>query len=138
VYQLKTFCLSTDNAGCTFCELSNILPVCKETISHLFWDCTKTNLPLLNAIQFYLNVNVTKRQFFIGEPFEVQNEIKTCLLSLFNVKKYVIWEFKWQKKIPTVNLFLSRVNSIWTGIVLCNKELKRCVQNSNLFNNMQR
>jgi hypothetical protein len=126
------------NAGCTFCEMRLNLPVCKETVSHLFWDCATTNESVNYALNYFLSFNVTKIQFFTGEITTNNNLLKTGILSLFNVMQYVTWEFKWQKKLPAKSLFLTRVCTIWTGIILSSPTLKRCISNSNLFNNMQR
>jgi hypothetical protein len=126
------------NAGCTFCEMKLNLSVCKETVGHLFWDCATTNESVIYAIKYFLNFNVTKVQFFTGEITANNNLLKSCVLSFFNVMQYVTWEFKWQKKLPAKSLFLTRVCTIWTGIYLCSPKLKRCILNSNLFNDMQR
>jgi zinc-binding in reverse transcriptase len=126
------------NAGCTFCELKSNLPACKETIAHLFWDCTATNEAVTHALTYFLNFDVNKTEFFTGEIAAPSNKIKSCILSLFNVMQFITWEFKWQKKLPSKNLFLSRVITIWTGSVFCSSKLKHCILNSNLFNNMQR
>jgi hypothetical protein len=41
--------------GCTFCSVNKLLPVPRETFSHLFFDCPESSATLVQFEQKYLN-----------------------------------------------------------------------------------
>jgi hypothetical protein len=64
--------------------------------------------------EMFGNVQVTKEIFFTGifENNTGTAEIQELNLTIFNIIKFVIWEFKWAKKNLDRNSFTYRVNPL--------------------------
>jgi hypothetical protein len=121
---------------CTFCIIKKNLPAPKETIEHLFWYCPDVNSSISASIEKTINGPVGKDFFFTGSV-DNNNFCKAAIIY-FDIVKYVIWELKCQKKIPTKSNCEYRIKFLWESALFSNKKIKRIAINSNHFLPMQR
>jgi zinc-binding in reverse transcriptase len=129
------------NQACDFCIIKKNLPAPKESIQHLFWDCEISNRLLQYAINEIFGLTpATKNFFFTGwnaDPVIRQSNINLNL-TIFDIMKYVLWEFKWSKKVPDNLSFSYRIKYFLNLAFNCNKKLKMAAYNTNLFYLIQR
>jgi zinc-binding in reverse transcriptase len=126
---------------CDFCSRKKIFPPPKETILHLFWFCPVLETPLSYILsEMFGNVLVTKDTYFTGifENNPGNDETQELHLIIFNVIKYVIWEFKWSKKTPDRNSLAYRVKFYLNLVFRSSKKIKNIAINTNLFYLAQR
>jgi hypothetical protein len=89
------------NQACDFCIIKKNLPAPKESIQHFFWDCEISNRLLQYAINEIFGPNFATKDFFFtgrnADPVIRQSKINLNL-TILDIMKYVLWEFKWAKK----------------------------------------
>jgi hypothetical protein len=79
--------------------------VAAETLEHLFFSCplTQKMLHKLKEKYFY-EFDIHRENFFWGIVSENERE-NICATILFDIFRYLIWQAKLEKKIPTVSQF---------------------------------
>ena len=92
---------------CDFCA-SNV-----ETLEHLFWECSHTQL-LWNGIITFLErnqikVKIQKKDVFLGISKKI-TDINTLNYIIILVKQY-IFKMKYANRIPTSNMFINYFNN---------------------------
>jgi hypothetical protein len=118
-----------------------IFPAPKETLIHLFWYCPVLETALGNTmIEIFGNVRVTKEIFFTGifDNNTGTTDTQELNLTIFNIIKYVIWEFKWSKRNPDRNSFTYRVKYFLNLVFRTSRKIKNIAINTNLFYLAQR
>jgi hypothetical protein len=97
-------------AGCTFCTLTNTRPVPKETIQHLFYFCPTTTTFITSFYDKYLcNFLLSPATFFLANISGNEKENRAINLT-FDVFRYVLWQFKLEKKIPKFTTLNTEMN----------------------------
>ncbi len=88
-------------AGCTFCSLTNTRPVPKETVQHLFYYCP-TTAPIITYFydKYLCNFLISPTTFFLANVSSIEKENRPLNITL-DVLRYVLWQYKLEKKIPT-------------------------------------
>ncbi len=109
------------DAGCTFCSLTNNRPVPKETVQHLFYYCP-TTAPLIT--QFYdkhlCNFLISPSTFFLANVSIIEKENHPLNIT-FDVFRYVLWQYKLEKKIPNGIIFINDLE-YQMGIIMATSE----------------
>jgi hypothetical protein len=121
---------------CDFCCRKKIFPAPKESIIHLFWFCPVLENPLSFILsELFGNAVITKETFFTGifENIIGNNDTHELHLIIFNLIKYVIWEFKWSRKTPDRNSFAYRVKFYLNLVFRSSSKIKNIAINTNLF-----
>jgi hypothetical protein len=106
-----------------------------ETFSHLFFFCPTVNA-LLTALvnKFLQNQELTAQQYFLSNVS--QNEQDNNLHALFfDLVRYLIWQSKLVKKIPTISNLLAELEYHLNIILGTNKKVMEQINNCNLFQN---
>ncbi len=97
-------------AECTFCTLTNTRPVPKETIQHLFYFCPTTTPIITYFYDKYLcNFLVSPATFFLANVSSNEKENRVLNIT-FDVFRYVLWQYKLEKKIPKFTTFNTEMN----------------------------
>jgi hypothetical protein len=93
------------NAGCTFCTINNDRPVPKETIPHLFYFCPTTS-KIIDAfyLKYVIGIENSRKNFFLAEIFNSER-INNVLNIVWDVFRYIIWQFKLRQQVPTYGFF---------------------------------
>ena len=93
--------------SCTFCTVLNRVNAPDETFVHIFFDCQTTSNWLRSLeLQFFndiplTSVNERKKFWFYG--LLPNNHFDPFILLAIWCIKFVIWENKLRKKIPSLN-----------------------------------
>jgi zinc-binding in reverse transcriptase len=126
---------------CDFCSWKKIFPAPKESILHLFWFCPVLEMLLSHIFaELFGNALVTKDTYFTGifENRPGNDATQELHLIIFNIIKYVIWEFKWSKKNPDRNSFAYRVKFYLNLVFRTSNKIKNIAITNNLFYLTQR
>ncbi len=106
-----------------------------ETFSHLFFFCPTVNA-LLTALanRFLQNTVITAQHYFLSNVS--LNEQDNNLHALFfDLVRYLIWQAKLVKKIPTISRLLAELEYHLSIILGTNKKLLEQINNCDLFQN---
>jgi hypothetical protein len=110
------------SAGCTLCNISGPRPVASETMDHLFYSCPFTQKMLSKVKEKYINnADIQRESYFWGIVSEDEKE-NICVTIFFDVFRYLIWQSKLDKKIPTVSEFISNLD--YKLNIICNSSRK--------------
>jgi hypothetical protein len=125
--------------GCGFCTLAKNLPVCRETIQHLFYDCIPVRKiwNTVTAALFKPEYSVSCTEFFAGKLDRNTGNDTIIFQLICDIFRYLIWELKLLNKPPVPATFLSRLKtylSVCTGI---SSNIKHILENNNLLANVQ-
>jgi hypothetical protein len=97
------------DAGCTFCSLTNSRPVPKETVQHLFYYCPTTASLITYFYDKYLcNFALSASTFFLANASTIEKENRPLNITL-DVFRYVVWQYKLEKKIPIITIFFTEM-----------------------------
>jgi exonuclease III len=111
--------------GCTFCTLSNIIPVPDENFLHFFVQCeTVAQLRERFFTVFFDFVDIsgdTKKRLWLGIPPPCVKDKKLCSIAILCIQ-YGIWSAKLKKKLPSFNKI--RYDFLWMIKILYNLEKK--------------
>ncbi len=93
------------NAGCTFCNISNNRPIPKETTIHLFYFCP-TVCKIVSSFydKYIINLDNSKSNYFLSDILP-NERINNVLNIVWDVFRYVIWQFKLKKQVPIYSTF---------------------------------
>jgi hypothetical protein len=115
---------------CTFCQKAKIFPCMRETFEHFFWYCPQTASIIKTFSDRYLTAELTKELFFTGISEHVADE---GFFVVATVLKYILWQFKLRKKLPSWPAVESELNYTLGIIMGSSKKLKGKILNCELF-----
>ena len=120
--------------SCTFCTLSKNLPAPRETFAHLFWYCTVVSRIIGRFSQDYFRIEINLKRFFDGQftNNETENMVEIFVLDTL---KYVIWNFKLKKVLPTFLGVCEDVQYELATVTRLNPDIRHILTNSNIFKN---
>jgi hypothetical protein len=114
---------------CGFCIKKLNLPAERETIKHFFWHCPTANQSITALTGELINFVPTQSNFFLGtNSLGIYNDV---LMLIFDLIKYILWQHKLRKKLPTYHSMRGDFVYFWGIILSSNKKLKNAVTNSN-------
>jgi hypothetical protein len=114
---------------CGFCTKKLNLPVERETIKHFFWHCPTANQSITALTGELINFVPTQSNFFLGT--NSMGIYHDALMLIFDLIKYILWQQKLRKKLPTYHSMRGDFVYFWGIILSSNKKLKTAVTNSN-------
>jgi hypothetical protein len=100
------------DARCTFCKITGPFPVPSETFVHIFFDCPSVYKIIQTLYsRYFLNQTITKENYFLANysEIEIDNLPINILLDLF---RYLIWQEKLGKKLPSATTMLVNLESL--------------------------
>jgi hypothetical protein len=98
------------NAGCTFCYISNNRPVPKESMLHLFYFCPTVSKIVSTFYEKYTtNLENNKTNYFLSD-ISPNERVNNVLNIVWDVFRYVIWQFKLKKQVPIYGIFDEEIN----------------------------
>jgi hypothetical protein len=93
------------NAGCTYCSITNNRPVPKETVLHLFYFCpTKYRIICTFYDNYIVRIVNNKCNYFVSY-ISVNEQVNNVLNIVWDVFRYVVWQFKLKQKAPVYSIF---------------------------------
>jgi hypothetical protein len=101
--------------GCTFCNISNEIPVPDETFVHLFFFCKHTQKLRSDFNRKCLydlgldNNEQNKNFYFLGTLPNVSNNKNSFFMTVSRLFMYFIWKSKLAKNIPMINALLNEI-----------------------------
>jgi hypothetical protein len=126
------------DASCTFCTLRHALPAPKETLVHLFYHCPTTNDILGKFYGKYLHgIILEQSTFFLSNASDKEFDNKPLNIVL-DVLRYVIWQHKLNKKIPSFSLFESEFHYLIGSITGASKNFEMSLTNCRFFQRERR
>jgi hypothetical protein len=121
------------SAGCTFCNIVGPRPIAAETMEHLFFACPSTNKILRTFTEkYFIDYRIEKESFFWGIVSENEKE-NICATILFDFFRYLIWQAKLEKKIPTVSQFFCDMEFKLYTIGKNSRKIKQLFDESNII-----
>jgi hypothetical protein len=123
------------NASCTFCSITGPNPVPAETFSHLFFFCPTVNGLLTAIVNKYLrNRELTAQQYFLSS-ISLNEQDNNLHALFFDLVRYLVWQAKLFKKIPTISHLLIELEYHLSIILGTNRKVRELINNCNLFQN---
>ncbi len=111
----------------------NSAPPPKETVAHLFFDCSTTGNLLEELRRRYLrNINLERGNFFLANVSEYEKENKP-LDIIFELFRYVIWQYKLNNKVPSPFQFWADFQYLVSTTIACNKSFELQVNECTFF-----
>jgi hypothetical protein len=93
------------NSGCTFCNITNNRPVPKETLQHLFFYCPTIYEIICTFFDSYIaNLVNNKGNYFLSN-ISSNEQVNNVVTIVWDIFRYVVWQFKLQKRLPTYGIF---------------------------------
>jgi hypothetical protein len=93
------------NSGCTFCNITNNRPVPKETLQHLFYYCPTIYEIICTFFDSYIaNLVNNKGNYFLSN-ISSNEQVNNVVTIVWDIFRYVVWQFKLQKRLPTYGIF---------------------------------
>jgi hypothetical protein len=125
--------------GCGFCIMTKNFPPCRETITHLFYDCLPVRKvwDIVAGTIFKPEQPVTGNDFFSGKLDRTTGNDITVFQLICDIFRYLIWESKLLNKIPVPATFIIRLRTymgICSGI---SNKIKNLLENNNILANVQ-
>ena len=123
--------------NCFFCSQSNPVILTDESFAHLFLDCPITNSWLLSfETLFFPEINFTSRMQRLSFWFSHTVPAELCPLNNFEhcslwIFKFLIWEAKLKKKVPSFVSFKIDFLSTTDSIVKISKQIAHESNNGN-------
>ncbi len=125
---------NTVSAECTFYSIAGPHPAPAESLSHIFYNCPVTTNLLRRVFSLYYDgVDISMEKFFLGNVSEHEKENIVATI-FFDVVRYLLWESKLLKKIPTVSCFLDNLRYEINVITNCSRKFFDLFNNSSTLN----
>jgi hypothetical protein len=87
---------------CTFCTKALNLPAERESFSHFFWYCPTSAKIIYKFFENYIVEEKNITLFFSGCVMLQNKRVHIRPLSMvFNILRFILWNFKLRKKLPT-------------------------------------
>jgi hypothetical protein len=112
------------DAGCTFCKVTGPFPVPSETFVHIFYDCPSVYKIIQTLYsRYFLNQTISKEYYFLANYSEIERDNLpiNILLDLF---RYLIWQEKLGKKLPSATTLLVNLESLLAITVGSSRKLE--------------
>jgi hypothetical protein len=119
--------------SCTFCKLTKNFPCVKESFTHLFWYCPTTTYLFEKFANEFFGAVPVKKLFFTGT--DENGNFSEAVFEICSLFKYVLWQFKLRKRIPTWPSFKSDLNYLLQMSCKSSKKLEIAITNNILFRN---
>jgi hypothetical protein len=118
---------------CTFCILVNTPDPVPESFEHLFFSCPVSQDVIRKFFQKYIVNELTAELYFTGSGL-IGNEKENVPFSLsLDILRYVIWQCKLNKRIPTLSHVSEEVNYTINVVRTSNREISELFENCNMF-----
>jgi hypothetical protein len=118
------------DSSCFFCLKAKNLPAERETFTHFFWYCPTVEPLITRFFNTFCTVDPDMDFYFTG----TYNMLffKPALL-VFSLAKFVFWQIKLKKRIPSWYMFITDFNYILGTVMKCSKKIKYMINNCVMF-----
>jgi hypothetical protein len=117
---------------CTFCAKALNLPAEQESFIHFFWYCPTSAKIIDKFFDSYIEGEKNITLFFSG-CVTLQNKLVHIrpLSIVFNVLRFILWNFKLRKKLPTWPSVVSEFFYFFNVLLKCSRKFQEEVFNCN-------
>jgi hypothetical protein len=119
-------------ATCTFCTKALNLPAERESFSHFFWYCPTSTKIIDKFFENYIEGDKNITLFFSGCVSRQNKLFHSRPLSIvFNILRFILWNFKLRKKLPTWPSAVSEFFYLFNIILKCSRKFQEEVYTCN-------
>jgi hypothetical protein len=120
--------------SCFFCLKSGNLPAELESFSHFFWHCPTTQGLIKKFFDSYLTIECSFSAMHLGcYTEENKHKFSVPLAIIGGLFKFVLWNFKLRKRLPTWPSVVSDFFFIFSSMLGASRKFEGEVNRCNLF-----